>query len=119
MAASTGKLVGGTIALVAVLTGGIVGTSMWFADRTSKRLTVEAEAIGFVATPARWYDSGEQEHVDGHTLTFAYVGPRNQVFSRTVDQVEWYDRTTRYKVCYNPQNGDDWKLYPSDHVCGE
>jgi hypothetical protein len=117
--ASTAKLVAGTVALVALLTGGIVGASMWHADRTSKRLTAEADAIGLVATPARWWDGAEEENVDGHTITFAYVGPANKVFTRRIDQVEWYDSKTRYKVCYNPQNGDDWQLYPDDHVCGE
>lgn len=54
--ASTGKIFAGTIALVLVLTGGIVAAVMWHSDRTSKRLTAEAEAIGFVATPAKWWE---------------------------------------------------------------
>lgn len=117
--ASSAKLIAGTVGLVALLTGGIIGGVMWNADRTSKRLTAEAEAIGFVATPVKWWDSVDEENKEGHTLTFAYVGPGNKVFTRKMDQVEWYDSTTRYKVCYNPQDGEDWHLYPFDHVCGE
>ena len=117
--ASTTKLVAGTIGVVALLTGALVGGAMWHSDRTSKRLTVEADAIGLVATPVKWWDGVEEENVDGHMITFAYVGPDNKVFTRKLDQVEWYDSKTRYKVCYNPQDGDDWQLYPADHACGE
>jgi hypothetical protein len=117
--ASSGKIFAGTLALVLALTGGIVATAMWNADRTSRRLTVEAEPIGLVATPARWWDSSDEEHKEGYTLTFAYVGPDNKVFTRKMEQIEWYDSTRRYKVCHHPQNGDDWRLYPEDHVCGE
>jgi hypothetical protein len=118
MASST-KLIAGTVGLVAVLTGAIAGASMWHADRASKRQSVEAEAIGLVATPAKWYDSGDEENKEGHSITFAYVGPNNRVFTRSIERVEWYDSNTRYKVCHNPSDGDDWQLRPEDHVCGE
>lgn len=116
--ASSAKLIAGTLAGVALLTGAIAGGAMLMADRTSKRLTVEAEAIGLVATPAKWYDSGDEENKKGHIVTFAYVGPENRVYTRKIERVEWYDSTTRYKVCYNPRDGDDWRLYPDDHICG-
>jgi len=117
--ASSGKIFAGTIALVLALTGAIVGAVMWNADRTSKRLTAEAEAIGLVAVPTKWWDSIDEENKEGHTLTFAYVGPGNKVFTRKMEEIEWYDSTRRYKVCYNPQNGEDWRLYTEDHRCGE
>jgi hypothetical protein len=41
------------------------------------------------------------------------------VFTRKMEQIEWYDSKKRYKVCHHPQNGDDWRLYPEDHTCGE
>lgn len=113
------KMWTGTLLGIAGLTGGIVSLALWDADRTSKRLTAEAAAIGFTATPAEWWDSTEEENIQGHTLTFAYVGPGNRVYTRTMDQVEWYKPTHRYKVCYNPQDGDDWKLYTTEHVCGQ
>ena len=113
------KMWTGTLLGIAALTGGIVGFSLWDADRTSKRLTVEAEAIGFTATPTKWWDSGEEENVEGHTLTYAYVGPGNRVYTRQVEQVEWYRDVNRYKVCYNPEDGDDSKLYTVQHVCGQ
>jgi hypothetical protein len=109
----------GVLGLVGVITAGIVGFVLWDEDRDSKRRTVEAEAVGFAATPAKWYDSIEEENREGHTLTYAYVGPNNQVFSRKIEEVEWYDSGKRYKVCYNPRDGNDSKLYPSDHVCGQ
>jgi len=117
--ASSGKIFAGTIALVLGLTGAIVAAAMWNADRTSKRLTVEAEPIGLIATPTKWWDSIDEENKEGHTLTFAYVGPGYKVFTRKMEQIEWYDSTRRYKVCYHPKNEDDWRLYPEVHVCGE
>ena len=117
--ASSAKLIAGTLGLVALLTGAVAGAAMWHSDRTSRRLTAEAEAIGLVATPVRWWDGLDEEHKDGHTITFAYVGPANQVHTRRIDQVEWYQSTTRYKLYYNPGSADDWLLYPADHVCGE
>lgn len=109
----------GMLGLIGAITAGIVGFVMWDADRTSKRQTIEAEAVGFTATPAKWHDSVEEEDREGHTLTYAYVGPANAVFTRRLDRVEWYDAGRRYKVCYNPRDGEDSKLYPADHVCGE
>jgi hypothetical protein len=52
---------------------GIVGFVLWDEARTSKRLSAEAEAVGFVATPDRWYDDSKERDVSGHTLTYAYT----------------------------------------------
>lgn len=108
-----------TLGVVGVLTAGIVGFVLWDEGRDSQRRTVEAEAVGFAATPVKWYDSLDEENKEGHTLTYAYVGPDNQVFTRKLVEIEWYDAGTRYKVCYNPRDGNDSKLYPADHRCGQ
>lgn len=47
------------------------------------------------------------------------MGPDNKVFTRKMEQIEWYDSTKRYKICYNPRDGEDWRLYSEDHACGE
>jgi hypothetical protein len=108
----------GTLGLIGVITAGIVGFVLWDEDRDSKRRTVETEAVGLAATPVSWLDS-DDERREGHTLTYAYVGPNSQVFSRRIQEIEWYDSAKRYKVCYNPQDGNDSKLYPADHRCGQ
>lgn len=35
-----------------------------------------------------------------------------------MEEVTWYDAARGYKVCYNPGDASDFKLYPADHVCG-
>ena len=106
-----------TVVGILALTGAIVGGVFWSESRTSARLSGETEAVGFVATPTEWYDSGEESNVQGHTLTYAYaVG--DDVFTRTLEQITWYDPATTYKVCYNPGDADDSRLYSADHTCG-
>ncbi len=104
------------LGLVAVLTGGIVAFVMKDEAARSKRLTQETTAVGFVATPVKWWDG--EENQEGHTLTFAWVDAAGGVHPQTMEQVSWYDTRKTYKVCFNPQDATDWKLYPSDHVCG-
>lgn len=102
---------------VAVITAGIVAFVLRDEAARSKRLTAETEAVGFVATPATWWDGEEDQ--DGHTLTYAWVDAGNSVHSESMERVTWYDPARQYKVCYNPADPTDRKLYPSDHVCGE
>ena len=103
--------------IVLGITGVIVAGAMWSESRTSARLSAETEAVGLAATPAEWYDSGDEEQVEGHTVTYAYtVG--DEVYTRTLNEITWYDSTANYKVCYNPEDGDDSRLYPGDHACG-
>lgn len=104
------------IGIVGAITGGIVFFVMKGSAADSKRQTAEAPPIGFVATPARWHD-GEDDQ-DGHTLTFSFVDAANGVHAHTMEQIAWYDPAMTYKVCYNPQDPKDWKLYSSDHACG-
>jgi hypothetical protein len=106
----------GTLALVAAITGGIVFFVLRDEAATSKRLSAEAEAIGFVATPAKWYE--DEENVEGHTLTFSFVDAANGVHARTMERITWYDPERGYKVCYNPEEPEDFRLYRADHVCG-
>ena len=111
------KATGWTIAVVLVLTALIVGGIFWSESRTSARLSAETEAVGLVAHPAEWYDSGEEANVTGHTLTYGYAAG-TAVFARTLNQITWYDPDTEYKVCYNPGDPADSRLYPVDHECG-
>lgn len=105
------------LGVVAVMTAGIVAFVVRDEAARSKRLTAEAEAVGFVATPAAWWDGEENQR--GHTLTYAWVDGANTVHPESMEQVSWYDPARRYKVCYNPADPADRKLYPSDHVCGQ
>lgn len=102
--------------LVAVLTAGIVGFVLKENAAASKRQTAEAAAVGFVATPATWYDG--EDNQEGHTLTYAWVDGGNGVHAETVKEITWYDPAEQYKVCYNPKDPADRKLYPAGHVCG-
>jgi hypothetical protein len=104
------------LVLIAALTAGIVGFVLRDEAARSKRLTQETPAVGFVATPAKWWDGDENQ--EGHTLTFAWVDAAGGVHAQTMEEISWYDAGTTYKVCYNPQDVADWKLYPADHVCG-
>ncbi|HST61723.1 MAG TPA: DUF3592 domain-containing protein [Longimicrobium sp.] len=104
------------IGLVAVITAGIVGFVMRESAAASKRQTAEAQAVGFVATPVKWFDG--DDHQEGHTLTYAWVDGANAVHTETAKEISWYDPSTGYKVCYNPQDPADRKLYPAGHVCG-
>lgn len=112
------KTLAATLGIVAAVTGAIVAVAMWSSARTSERLSAEAPAIGFVATPARWYDSSDEENVEGHTLTFSFVDAANGVHAETMEEVTWYDETRQYKVCYNPEDPADFRLYRAEHVCG-
>lgn len=106
------------LGIVLGITGVIVGFVLWDNGRTSERLSAESDAIGFVATPTEWYDSIEEEHMSGHTLTFSYLDANSKAYTRTMEQVTWYKPGTDYKVCYNPADPEDWKLYPATHECG-
>lgn len=108
----------GIIGLVVALTAGLIGLTFWNEARRSERLSAEAPAIGFAATATEWWDSGEEEHVSGHTLTFSFVDAASQPHTHTMEQITWYDPSASYKICYNPQDATDWKLYRADHVCG-
>ncbi len=108
----------GVLGVVGAITAAIVGFVLWDASETSRRLSAEAPAIGFVATPATWHDSGDERNVDGHTLTFSFVDAGNGVRAKTMEQVTWYDADRTYKVCYDPADPDDFELYRSEHVCG-
>lgn len=106
------------VALVLVLgiAGGILAFVLKDEAARSKRLSEETAAVGFVATPVKWWDG--EENQEGHTLTFAWVDGAGGVHPQTMEEVSWYDDRKTYKVCYNPHDATDWKLYPSDHVCG-
>jgi hypothetical protein len=104
------------LGLVGAITAAIVIVVLKDSAADSKRQSAEAPAIGFVATPTRWHDGDDYQ--DGHTLTFSFVDAANGVHAHTMEQIAWYKPETSYKVCYNPQDADDWKLYPSDHACG-
>lgn len=104
------------LGIVGAITAGIVFFVLKGSAADSKRQSAEAPAIGFVATPTRWNDGDDDQ--DGHTLTFSFVDATNGVHAQTMEQVSWYDPATTYKVCYNPQDAKDWKLYPAEHVCG-
>lgn len=104
--------------LVLALTGGGVGFALWQSKEASKRQTAEAPVIGFAATPVKWWDGAEEEDVEGHTLTFSWIDGASQPHTQTMDRITWYDPARQYKVCYNPQDASDWKLYSATHVCG-
>jgi hypothetical protein len=105
-----------SIAIVLVITGAIVWLVLWDEARTSKRLAQETEAIGLTALATEWRDSDDRR-VSGHTVTYAYTAGE-QVITRTLEQITWYDAGKAYKVCYNPADPNDSKLYPAEHVCG-
>jgi len=104
------------IGLVGVLTAGITVWAMRDAAADSKRQTAEAKAVGFVATPVTFWDG--DDHQDGHTLTYAWVDGANAVHTEMQKEITWYNPDLMYKVCYNPQDPNDRKLYRSEHVCG-
>jgi hypothetical protein len=104
------------IGLVGALTAAIVGYVMYDSGKDSGRQTAEAAVVGFAATPVTWFDGEEDQ--EGHTLTYAWVDGANQVHTETQTEVSWYDPDHTYKVCYNPSDPADRKLYPADHVCG-
>lgn len=104
------------IAIVGAITAGIVLFVLKGAAADSRRQSAEAPTIGFVATPTRWSDGEDNE--EGHTLTFSFVDAANGVHAHTMEQITWYDPAKTYKVCYNPQDPKDWKLYSADHACG-
>jgi hypothetical protein len=105
------------IAIVGVITAGIILFVMKDSAAASARQSAEAPVIGFVATPTRWSDGDDTQ--EGHTLTFSFVDAANGVHAHTMNEITWYDPAKTYKVCYNPEDPNDWKLYSSDHVCGE
>ena len=104
------------LGLIAAGVGGVTMLVLRDAAGDSKRQTTEAQAIGFAATPAQWWDG--EENVEGHTLTFSWVDAANGIHTETMKEIAWYQRDRTYKVCYNPADPADWKLYNSDHTCG-
>ncbi len=107
-----------TVIVFVAITGAIVGFVLWDESRTSARLSAEAEAVGLEAIAAQWYDTSKERNVSGHTVTFAYaVGEK--VFPRTLNEITWFDPAVKYKVCYNPADPEDSKLYPASHTCGQ
>ena len=104
------------LGIVGVITAGIIFFVMRDSAAASKRQSAEAPAIGFVATPTRWWDG--EENQEGHTLTFSFVDANNGVHAHTMEEITWYDPSKNYKVCYNPEDPNDWRLYASEHVCG-
>jgi len=104
--------------IVLATTAGAVGFALRAEKEASRRQTAEAQAIGFAATPVKWWDGSQEEDVHGHTLTFSWVDAANHPHTQTMKEITWYDPTRSYKVCYNPKDASDWKLYSSDHVCG-
>ena len=107
-----------TFVVFIVITAGIIGFVLWDESRTSQRLSAETEAVGLEAVPTEWYDNSKERNVSGHTVTFAYaVGEK--VYPRTLEQITWFDPAAQYKVCYNPGDPEDSKLYPASHACGK
>jgi YD repeat-containing protein len=105
-----------SLLLVAVITGAIVAFVLWDEARTSRRLSEEAEAIGLTGTPTKWQSGDRNE--SGHTVTFAYTAG-DQVITKTLNEITWFKPEARYKVCYNPADPNDAKLYLADHRCGQ
>ena len=104
-----------TILLVVGLTGLILAFIIRDSDARSARQSAETEPIGLVALPVTWTAGDDTE--EGHTVTFGYaVG--DQAFSKTLENVTWYDSTRQYKICYDPANPGDAELYGREHVCG-
>lgn len=112
------KPLAATLGIVAAITGLILFFVLRHEAAVSERLSAEAEAVGLVATPVRWYDSADERNREGHTLTFSFVDAANGVHAKTMEQVTWYDPERRYKVCYDPADPEDFRLYPAEHVCG-
>jgi hypothetical protein len=104
------------LGLIAAGVGGTTVLVLRDAAGDSRRQTTEAQAIGFAATPVKWWNGDENE--EGHTLTFSWVDAANGVHTETMKEIAWYHPDRTYKVCYNPADPADWKLYSSDHACG-
>jgi hypothetical protein len=105
------------LGILGVITAAIVVFVMRDSAATSKRQTAEAQPVGLVAMPTKWWDG--DDHVEGHNVTFAWVDGANAVHTERMDEITWFDPARSYKVCYNPQQpAEDWKLYPADHACG-
>ena len=107
-----------TVIIFIAITGAIIGFVLWDESRTSQRLSAETEAVGLEVIAIEWHDNSKERNVAGHTVTFAYaVGEK--VYPRTLEQITWYDPAAQYKVCYNPADPEDSKLYPATHTCGK
>jgi len=104
------------LGLVGGITAAIVAWVLYDSAQDSRRQVAEAQAVGFVATPVTFFDGDDQ--VDGHTLTYAWVDGASTVHTETQKEVTWYRPEATYKVCYNPGDPSDRRLYSSDHVCG-
>lgn len=107
--------------LIAIgLVGGITALIVYFtlraSDAESKRQTAEAEAIGLTALPVEFWDGEDQE--EGHTVTFTWVDAKNGVHQQELKEITWWRDGETWKVCYNPADPSDFRLYAADHVCG-
>jgi hypothetical protein len=113
------------LGIVGVLTTGTIVTVMKDRATALARQSAESPTIGLVATPVRWSACTRwrliicraREEKGGHTLTFSFVDGANVVHTHTVERVTWYDPANTYKVCYDPRDPNDWKLYTSEHAC--
>ncbi len=105
-----------TILIVGGVTAAIIAFVLWDEARVSKRLSQETEALGFAALPVHWEE--DDKRVEGHTLTYAYMAG-SQTFTQTLEKVTWYHPEWTYKVCVNPADPKDARLYRSTHVCGK
>lgn len=103
---------------IAVIAAAIIGFVLWEDAAARKRLSAETEPVGLVATPVEWEEGGEDGRQEGHDLTFAWVDAGNGVHTETMERVTWYDAATRYKVCYDPANPSDWRMFETSVRCG-
>ena len=113
------KTLGVTVGIFAVIIFLTYGVIKWLDARESKRLSAEAELLNLTSSPVEWYESdkGGGENKKGHTLKFTYVAD-SKAFTRTYEKITWYDPNKKYKVCRNPADPNDSKLYPTEHSCG-
>ena len=107
-----------SVIVVIAITAGIIGFVLWDESKTSQRLTQETEAVGLTGTPTEWYDTSKERNVSGHTVTYAYTAGE-KVMTRTLEEITWFDPAAQYKVCYNPADPEDSKIYPATHTCGQ
>jgi hypothetical protein len=74
--------------------------------------------VGLTALPVKWDEGGDDGTQEGHDLTFAWVDAGNRVHTETMEHVTWYEAGVRYKVCYDPENPADWRIFPASTRCG-
>lgn len=104
------------LGLIAVL-GVAIAFYAFQDDAEGRQRTAAAQVVGFVATPTKWQGAGGDR--DGHTLTYAWVDGADSVHAERLERIGWYDPATTYKVCYDPENPSDRRLFPTAYVCGD